>query len=60
MIKKGVDITDGKQNKNEMAFNAYDLCFGCTTHTLPGQIPLELNIYDVNGKLINNLPYAEN
>ncbi|GAB4298568.1 MAG: F420-non-reducing hydrogenase subunit A, selenocysteine-containing [Ignavibacteriaceae bacterium] len=52
LIKKGVEITDGTLNKIEMAFRAYDPCFGCATHTLPGQMPLELNIYDENGELI--------
>ena len=26
----------------EMAFRAYDPCFGCATHTLPGDMPLEV------------------
>ena len=26
----------------EMAFRAYDPCFGCATHSLPGQMPLEV------------------
>ena len=54
LIKKGTEITDGLLNKIEMAFRAYDPCFGCATHTLPGQMPLELNIYDVNGELVCN------
>ena len=54
LIKKGVEITDGTLNKIEMAFRAYDPCFGCATHTLPGQMPLELNVYDEKGELINN------
>jgi F420-non-reducing hydrogenase large subunit len=29
-----------------MAFRAYDPCLGCATHTLPGSMPLEVNIYD--------------
>jgi F420-non-reducing hydrogenase large subunit len=28
----------------EMAFRAYDPCFGCATHTLPGDMPLEVTI----------------
>ena len=54
LIHKGTDITDGLLNKIEMAFRAYDPCFGCATHTLPGQMPLELSIYDINGNLLNN------
>ncbi|PWB74518.1 Ni/Fe hydrogenase subunit alpha, partial [candidate division GN15 bacterium] len=40
LIKKGVTITDGMLNRIEMAFRAYDPCFGCATHSLPGQMPL--------------------
>jgi len=36
----------------EMAFRAYDPCFGCATHFAVGQMPLTLEIYDSNGKLI--------
>lgn len=52
LIKKGVEVTDGILNKIEMAFRAYDPCFGCATHTLPGQMPLILNIRDSKGNLI--------
>ena len=46
LIKKGVTITDGILNRIEMAFRAYDPCFGCATHTLPGEMPLEVVIHD--------------
>ena len=26
----------------EMAFRAYDPCFGCATHKLPGDMPLQV------------------
>jgi F420-non-reducing hydrogenase large subunit len=45
VIKKG-NVNDGLLNKVEMAFRAYDPCFGCATHTLPGGMPLTVNIYD--------------
>ena len=45
VIRKG-NVTDGLLNKVEMAFRAYDPCFGCATHTLPGGMPLNVNIYD--------------
>ncbi|MCK5087370.1 MAG: Ni/Fe hydrogenase subunit alpha, partial [Melioribacteraceae bacterium] len=53
LIQKGTEITDGLLNKIEMAFRAYDPCFGCATHSLPGQMPLVLNIFDKDGNLIN-------
>ncbi|HPD65357.1 MAG TPA: Ni/Fe hydrogenase subunit alpha [Bacteroidia bacterium] len=53
LIKKGVEITDGILNKIEMAFRAYDPCFSCATHSLPGEMKLKLCIYDEKGNLIN-------
>ena len=55
LIKKGVEVTDGTLNMIEMAFRAYDPCFGCATHTLPGQMPLLLNIYDSDKNLIKQV-----
>jgi F420-non-reducing hydrogenase large subunit len=52
LIHKGVEISDGLLNKIEMAFRAYDPCFGCATHSLPGQMPLELRILDEDGNLV--------
>jgi F420-non-reducing hydrogenase large subunit len=52
LIHKGVEISDGLLNKIEMAFRAYDPCFGCATHSLPGQMPLELRIFDEEGNLL--------
>ncbi len=45
LIKKGTTITDGILNRIEMAFRAYDPCFGCATHSLPGEMPLEIVIH---------------
>lgn len=53
LIHNGVKITDGLLNKIEMAFRAYDPCFACATHTLPGQMPIELRIFDSQGKMID-------
>ena len=38
-------------NRVEMAFRLYDPCFGCATHALPGQMPLEIRIFDAAGNL---------
>ncbi|MEA1878385.1 MAG: nickel-dependent hydrogenase large subunit, partial [Bacteroidota bacterium] len=46
LITKGSEITDGTLNKIEMAFRAYDPCFGCATHTLLGKMPLEVIVHD--------------
>lgn len=53
LIHKGVEISDGLLNQIEMAFRAYDPCFACATHSLPGQMPLALRIFDHEGKLLD-------
>jgi F420-non-reducing hydrogenase large subunit len=55
MIKKGQVISEGILNRVEMAFRSYDPCFGCATHTLPGQMPLELRIRDAEGNVVDVL-----
>jgi F420-non-reducing hydrogenase large subunit len=54
-IKKGVVVHEGILNRVEMAFRAYDPCFGCATHSLPGQMPLQVTIRDADGKEIEVL-----
>ncbi len=51
LIKAGTVVSDGMLNMVEMAFRAYDPCFGCATHSLPGEMPLIINIYDKEGAL---------
>ncbi|KAF0107243.1 MAG: hydrogenase subunit A [Anaerolineaceae bacterium] len=55
LIKKGTVVTEPILNMVEMAFRAYDPCFGCATHSLPGQMPLEVTIRDAKGNPINVL-----
>jgi F420-non-reducing hydrogenase large subunit len=45
-IKKGQEITQGALNRIEMAFRAYDPCFGCATHSLPGEMPMEVIVHE--------------
>lgn len=53
LIHRGVDVTEGVLNRVEMAFRAYDPCFGCATHSLPGQMPLRVCIRDWDGALLS-------
>jgi F420-non-reducing hydrogenase large subunit len=39
----------------EMAFRAYDPCFSCATHSLPGNMPLEVNFYNPDGKIVRKV-----
>jgi len=54
LIHKG-QVTEGKLNMVEMAFRAYDPCFGCATHSLPGKMPLEVFIRRPDGEVIEVL-----
>jgi len=54
LIKKG-EVPDGILNMIEMAFRAYDPCHACATHSLPGAMPLEVNVYDCKGDLVRKL-----
>jgi F420-non-reducing hydrogenase large subunit len=55
LIRKGVEVTEGTLNMVEMAFRAYDPCFGCATHSLPGQMPLKLRILDEHGNVLDEV-----
>jgi F420-non-reducing hydrogenase large subunit len=54
-IQEGQVVSEGILNRVEMAFRSYDPCFGCATHTLPGQMPLELRIRDAEGNVLERL-----
>jgi len=54
LIKNG-EVPDGILNMIEMAFRAYDPCHACATHSLPGGMPLEVNIYNSKGDLVKKL-----
>jgi len=51
LIHAGVVVDDGLLDRIEMAFRAYDPCFGCATHSLPGRMPLEVTIRDASGAI---------
>lgn len=49
------NVDDGILNMIEMAFRPYDPCFGCATHSLPGQMPLMVTIKDKDGNVIRTI-----
>jgi F420-non-reducing hydrogenase large subunit len=55
LIRAGVVVDHGLLDRIEMAFRAYDPCFGCATHTLPGHMPLEVTIRDADGAVVDVL-----
>jgi len=52
LIKAGTIVTEGLLNRIEMAFRAYDPCLSCATHSLPGQMPLQVVIRDSQGEIL--------
>jgi F420-non-reducing hydrogenase large subunit len=55
VIKRGENVTDGALNMIEMAFRAYDPCFSCATHSLPGQMPLEVVVRERDGTVVQQV-----
>jgi F420-non-reducing hydrogenase large subunit len=55
LIKKGVDVDHGILNMIEMAFRAYDPCFSCATHSLPGQMPMIVNFKQKDGTIVRTV-----
>jgi len=51
----GDKIDQGILNMVEMAFRAYDPCFGCATHYAIGQMPLTIKIYNSEKKLLKTI-----
>jgi len=51
----GGKVDQGLLNMVEMAFRAYDPCFACATHFAFGQLPLTIEIYNSEGKLIKTV-----
>ncbi len=48
-------VEDGLLNMVEMAFRAYDPCFSCATHSLPGQMPLEIRVIEPDGQVRHSI-----
>lgn len=48
---KGDEVDEGLLNMVEMGFRAYDPCFACATHSLQGQAPLKVEVYDHERRL---------
>ena len=52
---KNFEVSQGLLNMVEMAFRAYDPCLACATHTLPGQMPFDLEIRKRDGSLYRKM-----
>ncbi len=52
---KGNNVSEGILNMVEMAFRAYDPCLACATHSLPGEMPLIVDIYGSKKELLRRI-----
>jgi F420-non-reducing hydrogenase large subunit len=55
LIQPGQPVSDGILNTIEMAFRAYDPCFGCATHAMPGEMPLLVRVYSHDRELVQEI-----
>ncbi len=55
LIKAGVEISDAMLNQIEMAFRAYDPCFGCATHALAGHPSLPVRLFNHKRELVQEV-----
>ena len=53
-IKEG-KVNEGILNFVEMAHRPYDLCLACATHAYPGYLPIQVEVYSKDKKLLKKL-----
>ncbi len=51
----GGKVDEGILNMVEMAFRAYDPCFGCATHSAFGKMPLTVEVYNADKKVVDSV-----
>lgn len=52
LITRGRVVHDGILNRIEMAFRLYDPCLSCSTHSLPGKMPLVVQLHAPDGSVV--------
>lgn len=55
MLIKNGEYDQGMLNQVEMAIRAYDPCLSCATHNLDGTLPVQIDIRDSGGNIIDTL-----
>jgi len=53
LIQPGKEVGQGLLNMVEMAFRIYDPCFSCATHSLPGEMPLIVEVKTPDGTVVH-------
>jgi len=54
-LVRGPEVPEDLLNLVEMAFRAYDPCYGCASHALPGEMPLMARTWTPDGKLAGSV-----
>jgi len=54
-LVRGPEVPEDLLNLVEMAFRAYDPCYGCASHALPGGMPLVARVWTAGGELAATL-----
>jgi F420-non-reducing hydrogenase large subunit len=49
----GGHVEQGLLNRVEMAFRLYDPCLSCSTHSMPGEMPLDVVVRDAAGVVLH-------
>lgn len=49
------EVNDGLLNMVEMAFRLYDPCLSCTTHSLLGETPMQVDIMNADRQLLQRI-----
>jgi F420-non-reducing hydrogenase large subunit len=55
LINKGMAVDERLFNRIEMAFRVYDPCLSCATHSLPGMMPLIIDLKDSRGRILQSI-----
>ena len=55
LLGGGKEPREALLNMIEMAFRAYDPCLACATHSLPGEMAMEVKIHGPDRKLLHTL-----
>jgi len=53
VIQPGKEVGQGLLNMVEMAFRLYDPCLSCATHSLPGEMPMVIQVMNADGDVIH-------
>lgn len=52
---KNYEVSPGLLNMVEMGFRAFDPCNSCATHSLPGEMPMDVVIRDADGNIFKTI-----